>query len=155
MPKPKYNYVHGAWNIIDDRTGFKIKSTDSRREWTNSVVHWNQWEARNAQDFVKGVQDLQAVPDPRPGAANIHGETSTTLDADEAAGQTILSVASTTSMTVGDVVQLFMDNDETHLSTISSIVAGDTVTIARATSYKASSGNTLIIYSNLPSEASL
>ena len=155
MPKPKYNYVHGAHNKIDDRTGFKIKSTDSRMEWTHSVVHWNQWEARNAQDFVKGVRDLQSVSDPRPGGADIHGETSTTLDADEASGQTILSVVSTSTMTIGDSIQIFMDNDETHLSTISSFVAADTVTIATALPYKASSGNTLIIYSNQPSESDL
>ena len=155
MPKPQYDYVHGAYNIIDDQTGFEVKSTDARMQWNKLLVHWSQWEARHPQDYIKGRVDRQAVPAPRPGAADILGETSTTLDADEASGQTILSVTSTSSMGIGDSVKLAMDNDEFHLSTIASFVTDDTVTINDATTYKASSGKTLIIYSNEPSEGDL
>ncbi len=55
----------GAHNKIDDRTGFKIKSTQSQKEWTNSIVEDKYFERRNAQDFLRSRVDRQAVPDPR------------------------------------------------------------------------------------------
>ena len=148
-------YVHGSWNMISDRSGFKHKRGDMRKEWDGSWVHKDDFDPRHPQDRVKGVPDDQSVADPRPGATDTYSETSTTLDAEELAGQTVLSVASTASMTVGDSVILFMDNDQTHLSTIASFVANDTVTINDATTYKAASGSTLVVYSNTTAEADL
>lgn len=152
----KYDeYRHGDWNIIDDRTGFKIKHSQSRMEWTHSVVAKNEWEARHPQDFLRAVPDRQSVSDPRPGAADGFTETGTTLDAEALTGQTVLSVVSTASMTNGDTIIIFMDNEIAHLSTIASFVENDTVTIDSALTFKASSGNTVIIYSNENQESDL
>ncbi len=58
-------WLPGAHNVLDDRSGFKIKSTDSAKEWTNSIVEKRFFERRNAQDFLRSKVDRQAVPDPR------------------------------------------------------------------------------------------
>lgn len=148
-------YVPGDYNIISDRSGFKIKHSQSRMEWTHSVVDKTEWEVRHPQDFLKAVPDRQSVSDPRPGAVDGFAETTTTLDAEELTGQTTLSVTSTSTMAVGDSILIFMDNDITHISTILSFVENDTVTINDSLTFKASSGNTVIIFSNETQESDL
>lgn len=60
----------GAYNQICDRTGFKVKSTQTQKEWTGSTVRKESWEQRHPQDLIRSVQDHQAVPDPNPEAAD-------------------------------------------------------------------------------------
>lgn len=64
-------YRRGDNNLIDDRTGFKIKASDARREWNNFVVHKDQFEVRQPQDLLRGFPDRQAVPINRPGSPDI------------------------------------------------------------------------------------
>lgn len=71
---------------------------------------------------------------------------STTLDADEAAAQTILSVTSTTNMTAADNIGIVLDDGTIHWTTISSFVAGDTVTVASGLASAATSGNKVFWY---------
>ena len=71
---------------------------------------------------------------------------STTLDANEAIGQTTLSVTSTTNMTNSDYIGIRCNDGSIHWSTISSFVAGDTVTIANALTVAADSGSTVYWY---------
>jgi hypothetical protein len=139
--KPRYNYIPGAYNLICDRTGFKIKSTDARREWNGNVVRSKSFEERHPQDFVRAKMDRQAVPVPRPDTDSQGQVTETTLDAAEEAGQTVLSVADTTRFTAGDAIQIKLDGDLWHTSSIVSFSAGDTVTIAAGLPSRASSGN--------------
>jgi|DEB0MinimDraft_3_1074331.scaffolds.fasta_scaffold00492_8 hypothetical protein len=148
-------YIHGAHNVICDRSGFKVKSTEVRKEWNHSVVRKEDFEHRHPQDYVRGVRDIQSVPDPRPGAPDSNTHNETTLDAAEAAGQTVISVAATTNMQAGDSILIELDDSTFHLSTISSFVAGDTVTIADALPSKAASGNKVVIASAQTSENDL
>lgn len=57
-----------AWhNAICDRCGFKKRNYELRKEWTGLLVCRDTcWEPRHPQDFVRGVADRQAIPDPRP-----------------------------------------------------------------------------------------
>lgn len=54
----------GDFRRIDDRTGFKVWASDTRREWDNLICV--DPDKRNPQDFVRGVPDPQVVPNPRP-----------------------------------------------------------------------------------------
>ena len=56
----------GDHNVICDRTGFKVKASDTKREWNNLIVREQSWETRQPQDFVRGRGDRQSVPHPRP-----------------------------------------------------------------------------------------
>lgn len=60
-------YEHGSNNLIDDRTGFKIKASQSRREWNGFIVDKDQWESRQPQDLLRGFPDRQAAAINRPG----------------------------------------------------------------------------------------
>ena len=65
------HYVHGQWNAVCDRCGFKYKSGKLALEWTGLRVCRgagtnNCWEQRNPQDFVKGRADNQSPPWTRP-----------------------------------------------------------------------------------------
>lgn len=59
-------YIHGDHNIICDRSGFKIKFSDSRKEWNGLRVDKRFWEPRHPQDKIRSVRDDQSVVDPRP-----------------------------------------------------------------------------------------
>lgn len=60
------HYVPGDFYRIDDRTGFKVRASRTRKEWTGNIVAAERWERRQPQDFVTGVRDDQSVLDPRP-----------------------------------------------------------------------------------------
>jgi len=62
----KSKYIPGDFWRIDDRSGFKIRSSDSAKEWTGLIVRKRDWEPRHPQDFVRGRVDHQNVPEPRP-----------------------------------------------------------------------------------------
>lgn len=70
MAGPADYYLPGAHNKICDRTGYKIKSLDGRKEWTNSIVRSQSFERRQPQDFLRSKVDRQAVTDPRTEAAD-------------------------------------------------------------------------------------
>ncbi len=69
MAGPADFYLPGAHNSICDRTGFKVKSTGTRKEWTNSIVRSKSFELRQPQDFLRSKVDRQAVPNPRSEAS--------------------------------------------------------------------------------------
>ena len=59
-------YIPGDYNVICDRTGYKVKASKTRKEWNGLRVRRESWEPRHPQDKIRGVPDHQAVPDPRP-----------------------------------------------------------------------------------------
>jgi hypothetical protein len=72
--------------------------------------------------------------------------TTTTLSADEADAQTILSVTDSTGMTAGDQVGIEMDDGTMHWTTISSVDSSTQITVAAAIDDTAASGNRLYSY---------
>lgn len=59
-------YKPGAHNVVCDRTGFKVKSTDVKTEWTGAIVRRSSFEKRHPQDFVKGKKERIGVKNARP-----------------------------------------------------------------------------------------
>ena len=60
----------GQHNKLCDRTGFKIKNEETKKEWTNAVVRRESWEERQPQDLIRSQPDNQVVPDPRDGGTD-------------------------------------------------------------------------------------
>jgi hypothetical protein len=58
-------YQPGGWNRICDRTGFKVKASQTEREWNNLIVRKESYEPRQPQDLLRSHPDRQHVPDPR------------------------------------------------------------------------------------------
>lgn len=64
-------YEAGQWDAICDRCGFRFKSRQLKREWTNLMVCTGAgtnecWEPRHPQEFLRGKTDRQATPWARP-----------------------------------------------------------------------------------------
>lgn len=55
-------YADGEWNFFCDLCGRKEKSSKGVKTWDNHYVCRHHKEARNPQDFVRGVKDIQTVP---------------------------------------------------------------------------------------------
>jgi hypothetical protein len=54
---------------ICDRTGFRVERNQLVKEWTGAMVRQDSFEARNVQDFVRGVGD-DLTGSPRPEQAD-------------------------------------------------------------------------------------
>ena len=61
-------FLSGQWNFFCDLCGRKEKSSNGVKTWDNHYVCRRHKEARNPQDFLKGVKDNQMVPWTRPEA---------------------------------------------------------------------------------------
>ncbi len=59
-------YIPGDHWVICDLSGFKVRSSDTVKQWNGLRVKREFYEPRNPQDFVRGRRDVQTVPDPRP-----------------------------------------------------------------------------------------
>jgi len=128
------NFIVKQWQgSADFAPGLKV--------WTRQRV--TMFLAKGQQTYLVGP----AATDAR--ATTAYGRT--TIDAAEASGQTIISVALTSdattnpgttfSMTAADIIGIEQDDGTIHWSTISSSVTDDTVTIGVATTAAASVGN--------------
>jgi hypothetical protein len=54
-------YADGQWNFFCDLCGRKAKSSDGVKTWDNFYVCSYHKEARNPQDFVRGIKDNQST----------------------------------------------------------------------------------------------
>lgn len=73
---------------------------------------------------------------------------STTISADEAAAQTVLSLTSTTGMTAADNIGIELDDGTRQWTTIVSVDSSTQVTVTDALTGAAASGNTVIAYTS-------
>lgn len=69
----KKGYKHGDFNVICDKTGFKVKASETRMMWDGTRV-WNRvWEERHPLDTIRSVVDDQSVENPRSEASDSFG----------------------------------------------------------------------------------
>lgn len=126
----------------------------SIRQLERMLKHWqgqgtHLWSRREATLFVTPSQAAYELgPSSSDHAAEDNEISRTTLSADEASGQTILSVTSSASMTAADKVGLVLDDDTFHWSAIASVDSPTQITIDDATASAAASGNKLYAYTN-------
>jgi hypothetical protein len=136
------HYVPGDFYRICDRSGFKIRARRTQMEWNGLIVSDKFYEARQPQDFVKGVPDNQTVPYARPRQTNTFlGPLTTTLTANVAAAGTTLPVVSSVRMIIGDVLSIMLDTGVLFRATISSVPDGVTIVCNPKLPYSASAGN--------------
>jgi hypothetical protein len=61
---PRDQYRPGQYWQIDDRSGFRVRSTRSKREWTGLQVE--DPDPKHPQLEARGKRDYQAPPNPSP-----------------------------------------------------------------------------------------
>lgn len=136
------------------RTGFTLYASDTKREWTGQIVRDRSYEARNAQEFVRGVEDHQAVYDPRPlyggdnatdsdGLVNSIGPTVTTLTAGHDPGDTALTISSSTGFNAGNTVRVSLREGNIQSGVISSVDSTTQITLTKGLSGTATAGGSV------------
>lgn len=128
------------------------------RQLERMVKHWqgqgtHLWSRREATLFVTpSTASYELGPSSSAHAAEDNDIARTTLSADEASGQTVISITSTTeglvTMVAGDKVAIVLDDDTFHWTTIVSVDSSTQITITVATTGAASSGNKVYAYTN-------
>lgn len=136
------HYKAGSFYRVCDKTGFPTRAERTQREWQGLIVRKEVFEPRQPQDFVRGVNDIQTVPQPRPRPTNVFlGPISTTLTATVAAGGSSLPVVSTAGMSNGDKLTVILDTGAAFATVISSPPATTSLTCSPVLPFSASSGN--------------
>lgn len=149
----KLHFRMGSFYRTDDRTGFPQRADVTRKEWTGLVVDGKVWEPRQPQDLVKGVPDIQAVPDPRPLGANVYvGPFSVATTENAVIGQTVIPVQTIFGFYNGAKVGCMTDQDggAVFFTTINGVPAGTNLVLASGLPYPMSSGNLITIYQPSP-----
>mgnify|MGYP001597580572 FL=1 len=134
--------------IAADETPAAADVADSARALNRMIKTWNAnglqlWIQKRATLFLERAKHQYNLGP--TGDHATHSYTRTTLSADEAAGQTILSVTSETGMTVADYIGIVLDSGVSHWTTISSLA---TLTVASALPTAAASGNSVYFYTS-------
>lgn len=149
----KLHFKAGSFYRVDDRTGFPQRAERTRKEWNGLIVDQARWEPRQPQDLVKGVPDLQSVPDARPLGANIYvGPISVQTTANAVIGQTSIPVQTTFGFYQGAKVGCMTDQDggSVFFTTIASPPAGFNLVLSNPLPYPMASGNLITLYKASP-----
>ena len=143
-------YIPGDYLMVCDRTGYVIRSSEARKEWTGHIVRQQSWEPRHAQDFVRGIPDNQTVPEARPDSdvEQTVGALSTTINSTlpQEAGDTSITVASTTGILAGHNLHIVLDSGNVQFCVVLSITSSTVLVLTTATKLqaRASAGNAVI-----------
>lgn len=135
------HYVPGDYYRICDMTGFKVRVGQTAKEWNGLIVRKKSWEARQPQDFVRGVVDDQSVSEPRSRQVNVFiGPLTTELTANVGAGSNTLSVTSSVRFVNGDVISLPLNNGNTYTGAVAVVTTATSFTITPVLPYSAATG---------------
>lgn len=132
--------------IAADETPDSPDVTDAARVLNMMIKTWNAnglqlWVQQRATLFLETATHQYSLGP--TGDHGTHSFTRTTISADEAGGQTTISVTSESGMTVADYIGIVLDDGTVHWTTIASLA---TLTITAALPSAAASGNSVYFY---------
>lgn len=140
-------YIKGDFWRICDRSGRKVRASQTVKQWDGLIVAFDEYEDRHPQDFVRGRKDNQAVPDARPEPVDAFlGPLTTVTTAAANAGATSLTVESTARFEAGDDIAVIATNGETLRHVVDTVASSVSLTLTVALSTGVSSGALVIDY---------
>ena len=138
-------YIPGDFWRICDQSGFKVRASQTSKQWNNLIVRDCEFEERHPQDFVRGRKDNQNVPDPRPEPTNTFlGALYTNTTAAALPGATTLSVEYTVRWFAGDYAGIALADGTTFRALIQSVPDTTTIVLADALPGAVESGAVII-----------
>lgn len=141
-------YIAGNFWRICDVCGFKVRASQTRKQWDGLIVCLKDFEERHPQDFVRGRKDIQNVPEPRPEPIDtLIGNLRTETTADALAGSTTLSVMSSVRFEDGDVIGVPVADGTTYRATIDAVISDTSITLIEPLPSNVASGAFVINYS--------
>jgi hypothetical protein len=142
------NYRPGDFLRVCEVCGFVKRASQTFKRWDGLMVCAEDFETRHPQDFVRGMADRQAVPDPRPETVdNIIGPLTTTLTVAATAASTSLSVDSSVRFGPGDHIGLTKDDGNVKALIILTVPTSTSIQMTTALGGPASVGNLIVNYS--------
>ena len=150
----RQGYIPGDFWRFCDRTGFKVRASTTRKEWTGLIVRDASWEPRHPQDFVSGIKDQQSVPEPRPEPTILRtGPLQIAFASDGNIGDTSISVSATEGLASGDTLKITLDG-LIQTTTFSSSAGGTAtggfhITIANPLQGNSEKGYSIVNTSNI------
>lgn len=151
--------------VHEDETVHESTNNACRRSLNRMVKHWQNHGIKLHtekeavllfdNDIVKYTFPDSALAGGDNGIINESVLTQTTLSADEASGQTILSVTSSTGMTATDKIIIELDSGERDETTIASVDSSTQITVDVATTGAAASGNHIYTFPAAATHANL
>jgi hypothetical protein len=142
-------YRPGDHYVTCDRTGFKVRASQTQYEWTGARVRKESWEARHPQDFVRGKKDDMSADGHQP-VPLITGPLTTAVASAAAAGATAIVVTEAARFGAGDSIGFPLRSGDMHRATVDS-VASSTLTLTTAVPDDVLVGGTVINYSAVAS----
>jgi hypothetical protein len=115
-------YRPGDHYTTCDRTGFKVRASDTKVEWTGARVRKQSWEARHPQDFVRGRKDNMAADGYQP-VPLLMGPLLTDVTAVAAPGTLNIVVSDTTRFEVGDTIGFPLRSGDMHRAIVGTVTA--------------------------------
>ena len=107
------HYVPGDNYILDDLSGFKIRTSEARMipggQTGQLWVAPERWEPQQPQDFVQGVRDDETVAVSRPRQVNQFTILGTYVIAPSPRGSATITVDSAVGFQTGMPVQIMLD----------------------------------------------
>lgn len=73
-------FREGDYNVICDRSGFKCKRSECRKEWDGKLVYKLFWKPRHPQDFPAKLSAPSVVRDARPPVYNFVSTNEVTIN---------------------------------------------------------------------------
>jgi hypothetical protein len=142
------SYIAGDFWRICDRSGFRVRASDTAREWNGLIVRKGDFEERHPQDFVRGRKDRQTVPDPRPEpTVTMIGPLETTTTAAASPGATTVSVASSARWGAGDHIGIMLEVGSVHRAVVQSVPDATSLELTVGLPGAAASGAIITNYS--------
>lgn len=114
------------------------------KAWQGQGIHL--WGHQEASLFVTKGTESYSLDGTASSADASNSVVTTTLSADEAAAQTVLSVTSSTGMTASDVVLIELDDGTYEDTTIVSVDSSTQITVTNALTSAAASGNNIYTF---------
>lgn len=111
------------------------------------------WNRRQATLFTAYQDEQYSISASGDHCTNTY--VNTTISAAESAGQTVLSLTSTTGMTAADNIGIELDGGTRQWTTIVSVDSATQVTVTAALTGAAAAGNTVVTYTNKISDRPL
>jgi hypothetical protein len=143
-------YRMGSFYRSDDRSGFTVRSEQTRQEWQDLIVDQKLWEPRQPQDLVKGVADDQTVPEARPvPPPTFVGPIYAQLTANVVVGATFLPIQYIAGFANGDNIGVMLDTGALFNTTVFGNPISTGINIANPMPFTAASGNLVTDYEHI------
>lgn len=121
----RLSYRPGSFYRTDDRSGFPTRAENTRKAWNGVWTDEKFWEPRQPQDLVRGVPDLQNVPEARPKPPPVYtGPQSEEITANLAVGANLIPVENTIGLQAGHKVGIMLSTNQYFFTYILDFIGG-------------------------------